>query len=100
MADYTRTNIAPDRMQVISGAHRIRPLGGLLQHHPTTTTQKKPASGGFFLFNFRFLIKHMFACFGIVLLGLHLFRMQPFVLGGCVEVTGTGTGDESDFFTH
>jgi len=26
--------------------------------------------------------------------------MQPLVLGGCVEVTGTGTGDESDFFAH
>ena len=42
----------------------------------------------------------MFAYFGIVLFGLHLFRMQPLVLGGCVEVTGTGTGDESDFFAH
>ena len=42
----------------------------------------------------------MFACFGIVLLGLHLFRMQPLVLGRRVEVAGTGTGDESDFFAH
>jgi hypothetical protein len=42
----------------------------------------------------------MFAYSGIVLFGLHLFRMQPLVLGGCVEVTGTGTGDESDFFAH
>jgi hypothetical protein len=26
--------------------------------------------------------------------------MQPLVLGGGVEVTGTGTGNESDFFAH
>ncbi len=42
----------------------------------------------------------MFPYCRIVLFSLHLLRMQPFVLGGCVEVTSAGTGDESDFFTH
>jgi len=43
------------------------------------------------LLNFGFFIKHMFACFGVVLFGLHLFRMQTLVLGCCVEVSGAGT---------
>ena len=37
---------------------------------------------------------------GVVLLRLHLFGMQAFVLGRCIEVTGTGTGHKSNFLSH
>ena len=36
----------------------------------------------------------------IVLLGLHLFRMQTLVLGHCVVVAGSSTGNEFNFVTH
>ena len=39
----------------------------------------------------------MFACHGVVLLGLHLFRMQSLVLARGIEVTGTGAGVRSAF---
>ena len=42
----------------------------------------------------------MLPCFGIIFLGLHLFRMQTLVLGCCIEVSGTGTRNKSDFFSH
>ena len=42
----------------------------------------------------------MLSCFGIIFLGLHLFGMKPFVLGCCIEVSGTGTRNKSDFFSH
>ncbi len=37
---------------------------------------------------------------GIVFLGFHLFGMEPLVLGCCIEVSGTGTRNKSDFFSH
>lgn len=37
---------------------------------------------------------------GIVFLGFHLFGMKPLVLGCCIEVSGTGTRNKSDFFSH
>jgi len=42
----------------------------------------------------------MLSCFGIIFLGLHLFGMKPLVLGCCIEVTGTGTRNKFDFFSH
>lgn len=42
----------------------------------------------------------MLPCFGIVFLGFHLFGMEPLVLGCCIEVSGTGTRNKSDFFSH
>ena len=42
----------------------------------------------------------MLPCSGIVFLGFHLFGMEPLVLGRCIEVSGTGTRNKSDFFSH
>jgi len=42
----------------------------------------------------------MLPCSGIVFLGFHLFGMEPLVFGCCIEVSGTGTRNKSDFFSH
>ena len=52
------------------------------------------------LSDFAFFIKDVFASLRVVLPGLHLFRMQAFVLGCRIEVSGTGGGVKSDFFAH
>ncbi len=54
----------------------------------------------FLLSDLAFFVEHVFACLGVILPGLHLFRMQAFVLGCRIEVTGTGTGHKSDFVSH
>ena len=50
------------------------------------------------LFDLRFLVDHVFTDRRIVLLRLHLFRMQLFVFRSRVKVTGASTGNETDFF--
>ena len=42
----------------------------------------------------------MLPCFGIIFLGLHLLGMKPLVLGRRVKVSGAGTRNKSDFFSH
>ena len=37
---------------------------------------------------------------GIIFHGLQLLGMKPFVLGRCIEVSGTGTRNKFDFFSH
>ena len=44
-----------------------------------------------FLFDLCFLVHHVLPYHGIVLFGLHLVRMQTFVLGRRVVVAGSGT---------
>jgi hypothetical protein len=47
-----------------------------------------------------FLVCHMFASLGIVLLDLHFLGHGLLVLGGGIEVTGAGSRFEFDLFTH
>jgi hypothetical protein len=68
--------------------------------HPDPRIKKKRANWRVFLFYLAFFIDHVLTRLGVVLLGLHLFRMQAFVLGCRIEVTGTGTGHKSDFVSH
>ena len=62
--------------------------------------KKNPPSGGFFLFDFGFLVDHMLPYFGIIFLGLHLLGMKPLVLGRRVKVSSAGTRNKSDFLSH
>jgi len=72
------------------------------------TSKKRPGNAGPFssssfaelLSNFGFFIKHVLPNGRVVLLGLHLFRMQTLVLCHCVVVASSRTGDEFDFVTH
>ena len=52
------------------------------------------------LFDFGLFIKHVLPNGRVVLLGLHLFRMQALVLGHCVVVASSSAGNEFDFVTH
>jgi hypothetical protein len=52
------------------------------------------------LFDLRLFIHHMLADLGIELFDFHLARLIPFVLGGGVEMSSAGAGDEFDFITH
>jgi hypothetical protein len=69
---------------------------------------KKPAFAGFLLaqrgqselLQLGFLVHHMLAYLGIVFLHFDLFWCGALVLGRGVEMTGTGTGFEFDFFAH
>jgi hypothetical protein len=68
-----------------------RPHKGIAAEAASAQGIKKPANlPVFLLFDFRFLVDHVLASLRIVLLGLHLFRVQAFVLARGVEVAGTG----------
>jgi hypothetical protein len=72
---------------------------------PLLEAKKNPHERAFLsvgqtLLDLRFLVDHVLARPGIILPGFHLFRMQSFVLGCRVKVTGSGTGDKSDFLSH
>jgi hypothetical protein len=70
--------------------------------------KKNPAQAGFFdckqiqagLLKLGFLVHHMLANLGIVFLDFDLFRHRLLVLGRGIEMAGTGTGLEFDFFAH
>ena len=76
--------------------------------HPTHLPKQKTRFRGFFfalrsqpeLLQLGFLVHDMLACLGIVFLHFDLFRRGALVLGRGVEMTGTGTGFEFDFFAH
>jgi len=52
------------------------------------------------LLDLRFLVRHVLAHDGIVLLDFHLFRMETLVLRRRVEMAGAGAGDQLNFVTH
>src|SRR3546814_521076 len=51
------------------------------------------------LLDLAFLVDHVFANYGIVLLDLHLVRRVLLVLVGGVEVAGAGRRDQADLVT-
>src|ERR1700675_4632490 len=52
------------------------------------------------LLDLRFFVRDVLARHGIEFLGFHLVRMQPLVLRGRIEMTGTGGRDQLDFIAH
>src|SRR5688500_4888165 len=56
----------------------------------------KPGNRPEGLFDLAFLVDHMLANDGVVLLDLHLVRRVLLVLVGGVEVAGVGRGDQAD----
>jgi hypothetical protein len=77
-----------------------RPHKGIAAEAASAQGIKKPANlPVFLLFDFRFLVDHVLASLRIVLLGLHLFRVQAFVLARGVEVAGTGARNQPDFLS-
>jgi hypothetical protein len=81
------------------------PVTQLLPFRRAQTT-KNPASPGFVmdaeqkLFNLGFLVHHMLAHYRVEFPDFHLFRHIALVLGGRIEVTGTGAGKQFDLVTH
>jgi hypothetical protein len=71
-----------------------------------TNAKKSPEDPGFFhtlcqgLLDLGFLVDDVLAHHGIIFLDLHLFGHSALVLVRGIEVTGTGTGNESDLVTH
>jgi hypothetical protein len=69
---------------------------------------KKPAFAGFLfaqrgqpeLLQLGFFVHDVLAYLGIEFFHFDLFRCGALVLGRGVEMTGTGTGFEFDFFAH
>jgi hypothetical protein len=62
--------------------------------------------GGFFislpvdLFNLRLFVRDVFADHRVKFHDRNFLGLGSLVLGGCVEVTGTGTGFKLDFLAH
>jgi len=58
------------------------------------------STAGAALLDLPFGVRHMFAYHWVVLFAFELFGIVALVLGGRIEVTGAGAGNEFDFLLH
>src|SRR3954465_1978418 len=96
----------PRRVVSTSGSSGITPISGPWGQKVRPPIKKPGLCRAFSVsehagsLDLRFLVRHVLARNGVVLLHFHLVWMEALVLGGHVEVAGVGGREQLYFFAH
>src|SRR4051812_29389042 len=96
----------PRRVVSTSGSSGITPISGPWGQKVRPPIKKPGLCRAFSVsehagsLDLRFLVRHVLARNGVVLLHFHLVRMEALVLGGHVEVASVGGREQLYFFAH